>query len=124
MTCKLHLQNGNVITLNAWAIVGSPKFAPELVNIVTLDDVMFDVGVRYLSLLPELYNQSWNQNYIVDYQRDIEPIIRRSLGYSWVAHVQSMIGALPFDTRDSSDANRANSRGLFWLFPQASCRIS
>lgn len=110
VTCKLHLKGGEVITLNAWVIVGSPKFAPELVNIVTLDDIMFDVAVRYLSMLPELYDGGWNQNYVVDYTRDIEPIIRRPLDYMWVANVQPMLGfvAPSFDARDNSEANRAN----------------
>ena len=50
--CKLKLNKGKPVTLDAWVIIGSPKFAPELVNIVTLDDLMFDVGVRYLKLAP------------------------------------------------------------------------
>jgi L-lysine 6-oxidase len=118
VACKLYLKSGEVIALSAWVIVGSPKFAPELVNIVTLDDIMFDVGVRYLSLLPEMYDREWNRNYVVDFQGDIEPIIRRPLDYIWVANVQSMMGfvAPPFDPRDASEANRVNRETFFSYF--------
>jgi L-lysine 6-oxidase len=54
--CKLTLADGSVQELKARVIVGSPKFAPELVNIVTLDDIVFDVGVRYHNLAPNMYD--------------------------------------------------------------------
>ena len=52
----MKLKDGKTVKLDAWVIVGSPKFAPELVNIVTLDDLMFDVGVRYHKLAPKMYD--------------------------------------------------------------------
>lgn len=119
ISCRLHLASGDIVELEAWVIVGSPKFAPELVNIVTLDDVMFDVGVRYYDLIPDLYHAgTWNTDYVVNYERDIEPIIRRPLDYIWVANVQSMMGfvAPPFDPRNPTEANRANRETYFRYF--------
>src|SRR4051812_28335294 len=76
VTCTLKLRSRKEpIVLEAWALVGSPKYAPEIRNIVTLDDVMFDVGVRYKNLVPDLYaNGAFNPTYHANYERDIQPI--------------------------------------------------
>jgi len=57
VSCRLHIVNGEVKTLDAWVIVGSPNFAPEIVNITTLDDIMFDVAVRKMNAMPLLYDE-------------------------------------------------------------------
>src|SRR5436853_2369321 len=111
VTCRLSLTDGQLIELDAWVIVGSPKYAPELVNIVTLDDIMYDVGVRYLNLVPGMYSQGrWNPDYIANYAQDIEPIIKRPAGYRWVANLPAMVSfsAPPFDPKDPSEGNRKN----------------
>ncbi len=113
--CKVKLKNGETVELDAWVIVGSPKFAPELVNIVTLDDLMFDVGVRYLKLAPKMYDavrwkksNGWNPAYKASFDRDIRPIIERPGGYQWVANVPAMTAfSMPrFDPRDSGAGSR------------------
>lgn len=121
MTCALTLANGEVLNLDAWVTVGSPKFAPELVNIVTLDDLMFDVGVRFFDLVPAMYDakqQSWNKDYIANYKRDIEPIIRRPMDSMWVANLPAMAPffAPSFNQRDNSEANRKNRETYFSYF--------
>jgi hypothetical protein len=65
VTCRVKLKDcAEPIVLKAWALVGSPKYAPELRNISTLSDVMFDVAVRYKNLIPQLYaNGSFNPLY-------------------------------------------------------------
>lgn len=109
--CKLTLDKGQSIDLDAWVIVGSPKFAPELVNIVTLDDIMFDVGVRHLELSPNMYDVAlhpgtggWNPEYKASFERDIRPIIDRPAGYQWVANTPTMtaFSSPKFDPRDNS----------------------
>jgi len=41
----LEMDDGSKIDLEpAWLMVGSPKYAPELVNIVALDDTTYDIG--------------------------------------------------------------------------------
>jgi L-lysine 6-oxidase len=122
VTATLILENGQKIQLDAWVIVGSPKFAPELVNIGTLDDVIYDVGVRYKALVSELYdgkrwpkNNGWNPDYIVSYERDIQPILKRFGDYRWVANLDAMTTFFhpPFDPTDNSEGNKANRRSYF-----------
>ena len=52
--CTITFDNpANVVELQAWVIVGSPDFVPEIVNISNLSDSMFDVGVREFNLVNE-----------------------------------------------------------------------
>ena len=123
--CRLKLKGqAEPIVLTAWTLVGSPKYAPELRNISTLDDVMFDVGVRFQNLVPELYNDTrnggYNPNYQASYERDIEPILERIGDYIWVANVQSMVSFISprFNPRDASPANAEESPDLLLLLPR------
>jgi L-lysine 6-oxidase len=119
VNCVLALRDGTEVQLDAWCLVGSPKFAPELVNIVTLDDILFDVGVRYLSLVPGLYSEGkFDPSYVASYERDILPIIKRPIDYIWVSNVPSMahFSSPPFDTRDASETNAANRQAYFSYF--------
>jgi len=105
--------------LSAWLVVGSPKFAPELVNIVTMDDVMFDIAVREMNLLPELYaGGKYNPGYVANYERDILPILERPGPYRWVANTPSMnsFSPPPFDTRDNGDAAKELRQAYFAFF--------
>lgn len=132
----LTMEDGSSIDLDpAWVIVGSPKYAPELVNIVTLDDTIYDISVRLRGYNPELFDlQRWpgahpdgdgydpfagfNPEFRPNYARDIEPIITRPQSYRWVAQVPSMIefSAPRFDTSDPSEANRAQRERYFSFF--------
>ena len=118
--CSITFNDGtDPVTLKAWVIVGSPDFAPEIVNISNLSDSMFDVGVRSFNLVPEMYqNGAFNTSYQVNYQRDILPIMKRFAGYQWVANVQSMIAfsSNMFDFSDSSDENKTNRENYFSYF--------
>lgn len=125
--------DGRVLDLEpAWVIVGSPKYAPELVNIITLDDCIFDVAVRWQGFVPELYDRQrfpttyangdgynpfagFNPDYLPNYKRDIEPIIVRPQSYRWVANVPSMVdfSRPAFDTADASKKNQRNRQEYF-----------
>lgn len=117
--CTVEFDEGEPQRLTAWCLVGSPKFAPELVNVVTLDDIAFDVAVRYHGLVPEMHGpHGFNPDYVVSFERDIDPIIRRPMDALWVANVPSMavFSAPRFDVRDSSEANRPMREAYFRYF--------
>lgn len=119
--CTVTLEDGSVHHLKAWVIVGSPDFAPEIVNISTLDDSMLDVAVRKFDLVPEMYsNRKYNENFIANFERDILPIINRFSRYQWVANVQSMtaFSSNAFDYSDNSEKNLKNRELYFSYFRQ------
>lgn len=99
VTCELELKNGDRHVLGAWCIVAQPKFAPQLVNVVTLDDVMFDVAVQAGSF-PQYRDPAVD----VDFDRDVAPIFARFADGAWVANIPSMAAfARPyFNVRDPS----------------------
>ncbi len=87
----------------SWLIVGSPDFAPEIVNISTLSDTMFDVAIRTKGLNPDMHDGSgYVDAYNPEYNREILPILERCRAYQWVANVQSMT-AFAYPTLDLSD---------------------
>ncbi|HEX3759781.1 MAG TPA: CTQ-dependent lysine 6-oxidase LodA [Kofleriaceae bacterium] len=128
VTVKLTLDSGEVEVRDAWVIVGSPKFAPELVNITTLDDILYDVGVRYHNLEPDLYaNGQFNLGFKASFEDDVKPILDRMASYQWVANTQAMTAAArpSFDLTDPSLANAPNRSALFAQFrnPDASQQL-
>ena len=118
--CTISFKDGSApVTINAWVIIGSPDFAPEITNISTLSDSMYDVGVRYFNLVPSMFqNGAFTESYKVNFQRDILPIMKRFAGYQWVANVQSMMAftANLIDFSDPSELNRANRENYFSYF--------
>ena len=125
--CRLKLKGqAEPVVLTAWALVGSPKYAPELRSISTLDDIAFDVATRFYDLVPDLYDQEryggYNPNFPANYDRDVEPILERIGDYLWVANVQSMIAfSNPrFNGRDASETNRRNREIFFSYFRDSS----
>lgn len=128
----ISFKDGRQIDLEpAWIIVGSPKYAPELVNIITLDDCIFDIAVRHQGFVPDLYDlEKWpgtyagsgynpfagfNPDFEPSYEHDIAPIIARPESYRWVANVPSMIDfSRPrFDTSDPSRKTRKQREQYF-----------
>lgn len=117
--CRLNWNDGTRQEMTSWIIAGSPNYAPELTNISTLDDTMFDVGVRCFDFVPEMCkNGAWIEDYHADYGRDILPIIQRISGYQWVSNVQSMSAFFSniFDFSDPSEANKKNREAYFAHF--------
>ena len=133
----IHFKNGNTADADpAWLMVGSPKYAPELVNISTLHDTMYDVAIRHMEADPSIYQKGsptgdefpkndgytplygFQPDYIVDFDSQIKPIIERMQGYRWVADIPYLADfANPhFDLRDPSEDNKANRMRYFNLF--------
>ncbi len=117
----------------AWVFVGSPKYAPELVNIITLDECIYDTSVRYMGFNKNLYDPDrfggdsgagydpcagFNPDYWPGFERDIKPIITRPQSYRWVANVPSMVdfSEPDFDITDPSEENRGNREEYFGYY--------
>jgi len=61
----------------AWVVVAPPNYAPDLVTVRTLYDLVYDVNVRAGTLpSPER----------VSFMRDVYPILQRLAGLQWVNH--------------------------------------
>ncbi len=125
--CTVTHDDGKFEVLKAWLVVGSPDFAPEIVNISSLDDTFFDVGIRALGLNTDIYaNGQYQSDFIANYKRDILPIIERISNYQWVANVQSMSGffSYQFDFSDNSEENAENRQRYYQYFRQADAKTA
>lgn len=121
----------------AWLIVGSPKYAPEITNITTLADTMEDTAIRKMGARPDIFPggdadgywprdpkngytplTGFNPDYIVNFDRDVKPIVDRMGLYKYVANVPTMDNfANPrFDMRDASEDNKAKRKWYFNCF--------
>jgi len=89
---ELVLKNGETIAAKAASvIVAPPAYAPQICNLVTLYDTMFDTAARHLGLRPDIYaNGSWRSGadgYRPNFDRDVKPIFERTSGYAWVSPI-------------------------------------
>lgn len=130
VSATIHFKDGSTpVVLKAWVVIGSPKFAPELVNISTWDDVVADMAIKYKNALPEAYDAArwsgsdgWNPDYVVNYAQDIQPFLARIGDYQWVATVPSMTAFIrpAFDVADASEANRPHREKFLSYFRKPS----
>ena len=88
VTAKVRFEDGtSVDAVSSWVIVGPPDYAPPIENLVTVHDLLYDLGLRQLGLDPNLYNsaaQQFNSNFEPSFTDDVYPILRRALDYQWV----------------------------------------
>ncbi len=130
VTATIYFKDGKKSEqLNAWVVTGSPKFAPELVNISTWDDVIVDMAIKYKNALPNVYdakkwkaNDGWNPDYVVNYDKDIQTFLNRIADYQWVGTVPSMTAFIrpAFDAHDASEANRGQREKFLSYFRKPS----
>jgi hypothetical protein len=89
VTARVVLADGSVIDAEgAWALTAPPRFAPELTNLVTLYDTMFDTAVRHMGLRPDIFADGlWNRGFEPSWADDIRPILDRAHQYHWVVAI-------------------------------------
>lgn len=85
----VELNDGTRVEASPAAVLTAPpKYAPQLVNLVTLFDTIYDTAVRHQNFRPTIFaNQIWNTEYQPDFETEIWPILRRGEGYPWVAAI-------------------------------------
>ena len=110
----------------AWVLTAYPGYVPQIENMITLDDVAYDVAVRNFDYNPEMYgdipaewlpptynaraiqaakSKDWNPNYYPYFWRDIWPILRRPNEYQWVMVFDPIVGGDPHSTAPDGRGN-------------------
>lgn len=94
VSATLIFEDGSVEPVfGAWVICGDPGFAPQIRNVVSVWDDVFDVWVRELALQPEIYNQktaAFNPDYQPDFEAQIRPIFRAANLQRWTTNLPKM----------------------------------
>ncbi|NOK20070.1 LodA/GoxA family CTQ-dependent oxidase [Corallococcus carmarthensis] len=91
VTARVILQGGTSVEVTpAWVMVAPPSYAPQILNMVTLYDTIYDALVRARNLAPDLYGANgFNPGYVPNFQAEIRPILARPAVYQWVANINS-----------------------------------
>jgi hypothetical protein len=75
----------------AWVLVAPPAYAPQIMNLVTLFDTVFDTAVRFLDARPDIHNHGFWQTgaggYRPRFDSEIRPIFERGAGFPWVSPI-------------------------------------
>jgi hypothetical protein len=117
------------VEVPAWCVVGYPRYAPMIVDIVTMDEVAYDVAVRYFGDDTYMYgtppfsgqkppdpanakalgrwrkSAQWNPDYYPYFYRDIWPILTRPQNYQYVFDFDTFAGGDPHDTSSGLEGN-------------------
>jgi L-lysine epsilon oxidase C-terminal domain/L-Lysine epsilon oxidase N-terminal len=86
----LVLQDGSKVAIDApaWVLCGPPKYAPEIFNLVTMYDTMYDVFVREFGLNPALFKTGGFQpGYTPNLTAEIRSLLSRPNLYRYVAQI-------------------------------------
>lgn len=112
----------------AWVMVGYPRYAPQIVDIITMDDLLYDLSVRNFAYNPLLYGRApfdgaqkapsseadwdtwratatWNPDYYPYFWRDIWPILSRPFTYQFLMDFDPTTGGDPHETSRGSGGN-------------------
>ncbi len=89
VNAKLSFNDGSIVdVVSAWAMVGPPAYAPQILNLVTLYDTMFDIAVRCMGIRKDMYDGwLWNAEYRPCFETEILPILERGNNYPWVVAI-------------------------------------
>lgn len=72
----------------AWVLVGPPGYAPQIQNLVSLYDTIYDVAVREFKARTDIFDNSiWKSDYQPDFETEIKPILERGDHYPWVVAI-------------------------------------
>lgn len=75
----------------SWVLVAPPAYAPQILNLVTLHETIYDAFVRERGIRPDIYQDGlWNPEYRPSFPQDILPLLRRSIGYNWVVNIPNV----------------------------------
>lgn len=111
------------VETSAWVIVGYPRYVPQILDIITMDELIYDLSVREFGYNTYLYGlkpfdgtqeppapddasalalwrkqAQWNTDYYPYFWRDIWPLLQRPFEFQWVMDFDTLTGGDPHDT--------------------------
>jgi hypothetical protein len=75
----------------AWVVCGDPAYAPQIRNVVSVWDDVYDAWVRELGLQPEIFGDGeFRTDYRPSFAADIHPIFRAASLQRWTANLPEL----------------------------------
>lgn len=107
------------VAFGAWVVCGDPAYAPQIRNVVSVWDDVYDTWVRDLGLQPELFDgEHYNPQYQPSFRRDIKPVFIASALQRWTANLPPMAlraHAAVDAIGEDDDPNRTIMAGLNFI---------
>jgi hypothetical protein len=128
VSAALVLDDGSVQDVHgAWVTVCDPSFAPQILNVVTLWDQVYDTWVRELDVQPEIYGHRFRDAYRPYFDDDLSPIFRAASLQRWTTnlperaiHAHDAVGSI----RATDDAGDTILTGLAFIRDPNNPRMS
>lgn len=118
------------VEVPAWLIVGYPAYAPEIEDMITMDEAIYDVAVRHFAFDPTVYgvapfdrssnqpktteewsiwrnNAVYNPDYYPLFFRDIWPMFQRPDRYRFTYDFDMFTGGDPHNTGTGGNLSKA-----------------
>ena len=126
------------VEVPAWVVVGYPRYAPEIVDMITMDEAIYDLSVRSFAFEPALFgvapfdaaantpatDEAWamwrmsaryNPDYYPKFYREIWPILQRPNVFGWNFEFDFFEGSDPHNTGTGGNL----SEGVLAITPTA-----
>jgi len=90
-----------------WVVCGDPGFAPQIRNVVSVWDDVYDVWVRNMGLQPEIYDTrtgGFKKDFLPDFDYHIRPVFRAANLQRWTTNLPKMA----LRAHDAVDAIKAS----------------
>jgi hypothetical protein len=71
----------------AWVVSTDPSYAPQIRNVVTLWDDIYDTWVRRLDLLMEIYDHRFSESYEPHFEEELFPLLRSVPMQRWTTNL-------------------------------------
>lgn len=81
---------GRVEARGAWVTTTDPSYAPQILNVVSLWDDVYDVWVRQLGLAPDVYDEArggFQKAYRPSFDDQVAPIFRSAALQQWTVNL-------------------------------------
>ena len=94
VSATIVFENGDTEEVfGAWVVCGDPAYAPQIRNVVSVWDDVYDAWIRNLDLQPEIYDKQtggFKKDYKPSFESEIFPIFRASALQMWTANLPKM----------------------------------
>jgi hypothetical protein len=101
VSAVIRFADGSEIRAQAsWVLVGPPSYAPQIPNLVSLWDTIFDTAVRAGKVPGILERGLWKSGplgYRPNFRTEIAPLVERATLYPWVAAIPPKPHTFDFD---------------------------
>lgn len=88
VSAVLVFDDGSVEDVHAaWAVATDPSYAPQVRNVVTLWDDIFDTWVRCFELVPEIFQTRFQDSYRPSFEDDLYPLFRAVALQRWTTNL-------------------------------------